>query len=449
MLKGLETGFIDLCYIDPPFFSRRNHKDVSKSTSEVRGFQDTWTGDITNYINFIKPRISEIYRVLKPNGTLYLQCDVSAVFHLKVACDEIFSYDNFLNCIVWKRHSPSKNTDRNYGSIADYILIYVKGPKYTFNVQYLPIDQKVFNMVEPVTGRKFRSQPLVVKGNQEGRVFDFGGRKYTIKKGKALKWTQETINKRLAKNPRLIYWTSGGEPRYKTYLDEHKGIKLSCLWTDIQLITSTSSERLGYPTQKPRKLIERIIKVSSNPGDVVLDAFNGSGTTTFCAKNLNRKFIGIDRSATACRLAASRISYPVRDIVGHPVSKEELSTIEDFEFVNWIAWKMNATQNHDYRKEGIDAICRGTGVPVIMKQSAELKRDEFHELASILEARVGDTNTGAIVVLDRTGEMSKFGNELPGKTGVVIKIYTIDDLNGNVHVSDNVSISPRAPLRIS
>ncbi|MHA1372317.1 MAG: site-specific DNA-methyltransferase, partial [Promethearchaeota archaeon] len=339
ILAGFPDEIVDLCYIDPPFFSRRTHRDVARSSSEVRGFNDTWGGDINNYIDFIRPRIKEIFRVLKPDGSFYLHCDISGVFHLKVLCDEIFGSDSFLNDIIWKRHSPSKNTDRNYASIADHILFYVKGSNYTFNVQYLPIDKSVFNMVEPETGRRFRSQPLVVKGNQEGKVYDFGGRKYVIKKGKALKWTQETIDRRLKKNPLLIYWTSGGEPRYKTYLDEHKGIKLSCIWTDIKLVTSTSSERLDYPTQKPIKLLERIIKVSSNPGDVVLDAFCGSGTTVIAAKKLKRQFIGIDVSPTACRLAASRISYPVESIIGHPAGRDDLEKLPEFEVLNWVCWK--------------------------------------------------------------------------------------------------------------
>ena len=122
ILKGIPDGVVDLCYIDPPFYSKRNHRDISKKTSEIRGFQDTWSGDKQNYLDFMRPRIEEIYRVLKPNGSFYLHCDISAVFHLKVICDEIFGSDCFLNDIVWKRHSSSKNTSRNYASIADHIL---------------------------------------------------------------------------------------------------------------------------------------------------------------------------------------------------------------------------------------------------------------------------------------------------------------------------------------
>lgn len=339
VLRSMPGDIVDLCYIDPPFYSRRNHRDVSRETDEVRGFQDTWGGDMDRYIEYMRSRVREIHRVLKPSGSFYLHCDVSAVFHLKVMCDEIFGDDCFLNDIVWKRHSSSKNTDRNYPSIADHVLFYVKGPEYTFNVQYLPIDRKVFNKKEKETGRWFRSQPLVVKGNQEGKVFDFRGRTYTIKKGKALKWSQETIDRRLAENPRLIYWTSGGEPRYKTYHDDSKGIMASCIWTDIHLVTSTSSERLDYPTQKPLKLLDRIVACATNEGHVVLDAFAGSGTTLVSARRLGRKFIGIDASPTACRLAASRLEVPVEEIRGHPEKIDDFSELPPFELQNWQSWK--------------------------------------------------------------------------------------------------------------
>ncbi|MHA1794137.1 MAG: DNA methyltransferase [Promethearchaeota archaeon] len=437
ILKRFPSGVVDLCYIDPPFFSRRNHVDFSASTSEVRGFQDTWGGKMEKYLSFMKPRIQEIYRVLKPNGTFYLHCDVSGVFHLKVACDEIFGEEGFLNCIIWKRHSPSKNTDRNFGSIVDYILVYVKGSDYVFNVQYLPIDEKVFNLTEPETGRKFRSQPLVVKGNQAGKVFDFGGRKYTIKEGKALKWTQKTIDKRLKRNPRLIYWTSGGEPRYKTYLDEHKGIKLSCLWTDIKLITSTSSERLNYPTQKPRKLLERIIKVSTNEGDLVLDAFNGSGTTIYCAKKLNRKFIGIDVSPTACRLAASRIGYNVNEINGHPYTIEDLKSIPFFEYKNWVCWKMNATQKMNNKKFKIDAITRSTRIPIIIKQENSITKADLAHLKNFLSMnKTKNSQVGVVITLDRQGSEREIVVD-----EYKIKHYSIKDLNEGMHNNEGISIN--------
>jgi site-specific DNA-methyltransferase (adenine-specific) len=121
-LQSMPASSVDLCYIDPPFFSRRNHQDLGKGTDEVRGFHDTWSGDIQNYIDFMKLRVQEISRLLKPNGSFYLHCDVSAVFHLKVMCDGIFGGDRFLTDIIWKRHSPSKNTGRNYGNIVDHVL---------------------------------------------------------------------------------------------------------------------------------------------------------------------------------------------------------------------------------------------------------------------------------------------------------------------------------------
>jgi DNA modification methylase len=367
---------------------------------------------------------------------------VSAVFHLKVMCDDVFGGDSFLNDIIWKRHSPSKNTDRNYGSIVDHVLYYAKGPGYTFNVQYIAMDDSVFNIVEPETGRRFRSQPLVVKGNQEGKMFDFGGRKYTIKKNKALKWTQETIDERLKKNSRLIYWTGSGEPRYKTYLDESKGIKLTSLWNDIKLVTSTSSERLAYPTQKPQKFMERIISVSSNPGDVVLDAFIGSGTTIVAANAIGRQFAGIDVSPTACRLAASRIGHPVEQIVGHPRTADELRPVPEFEFVNWVCWKMNATVKKDV--PGINAMCRHSKVPVLAKQSTPLVPEDLDGMISAIDAiSEGTTKKAACVALDFDENIDTYLETVAADKAISIYRYTIDDLNRNKHVDDGITISTK------
>ncbi|HME53616.1 MAG TPA: site-specific DNA-methyltransferase [Candidatus Lokiarchaeia archaeon] len=442
ILQSYPDGIIDLCYIDPPFFSRRNHQDLAKGTAEVRGFHDTWSGNIENYIDFMQPRVQEIYRVLKPDGSFYLHCDVSAVFHLKVMCDEIFGSDDFLNDIVWKRHSPSKNTDRNYGSIVDHVLYYAKGTGYTFNVQYITMDDSVFNIVEPETGRLFRSQPLVVRGNQEGKLFDFGGRKYTIKKNKALKWTQETIDARLKKNPLLIYWTGSGEPRYKTYLDESKGIKLTSLWSDIKLVTSTSSERLAYPTQKPQKFMERIISVSSNPGDIVLDAFCGSGTTIVAASALGRQFAGIDASPTACRLTASRIGYPVEKIIDHPKTGEDLQHVPEFEFINWVAWKMNANVKADF--PGINAVCRHTKIPVFAKQDTSLVPEDLDGMVSFIEdVQERAQRKGACVALAFDENIDAFLGNLRDEKSIHIYRFTIDDLNRNKHLDDGITISTK------
>ncbi|NMC06264.1 MAG: site-specific DNA-methyltransferase [Candidatus Lokiarchaeota archaeon] len=441
VLRSLPAGCIDLCYIDPPFFSRRNHKDIARGTDEVRGFHDTWNGDINAYIDFMRARVQEIHRVLKPTGSFYLHVDVSAVFHLKVMCDEIFGGDNFSTDIIWKRHSPSKNTGRNYGNIVDHVLYYVKGEGYTFNVQYIPMDDAVFNLVEPETGRRFRSQPLVVKGNQEGKVFDFGGRKYTIKKGQALKWSQETIDDRLARNPRLIYWTGGGEPRYKTYLDESKGIKLTSLWDDIKLVTSTSSERLDYPTQKPQKFLERIISVSSNPGDVVLDAFSGSGTTLVAAKALGRGFVGIDLSPTACRLAASRLGYPVSGIQGHPSTPDDFKKFPGFELRNWVAWKLNAAQKHDMESIGIDMVCRNTKIPVIIKDNGELLPKDLDGLISAVKTNASSgIPTGICVALAFDPGIDAYIEQVNRERNIRIIKYTANDLALERHVGDGVTI---------
>ena len=300
----------------------------------------------------------------------------------------------------------------------------------------------MFNKTEKGTKRRFRSQPLVVKGNQEGKVFDFGGRKYTIKTGKALKWSQKTINKRLANNPQLIYWTSGGEPRYKTYLDEHKGIKLVNIWTDIKLITSTSSERLDYPTQKPIKLLKRIIKVSSSTGDVVLDVFNGSGTTTTAARELGRRFIGIDKSPTACRLAASRIGYFINEIAGHPSTVDDLELLPEFEVINWVCWKLNATQAHGYKKAGITAFTKGVKVPLVIKPKGMLLSEDIQKIVHNF-----DGNTDQIKIAFIGSKIKKDCHELINKLNKKSEsryyLYTFEDIFNEKHLDDGISVKQR------
>jgi DNA modification methylase len=296
-LKGMPGKSVDLIYIDPPFFTGNSHYD----------FGDNWPS-IESYIAFMEPRLREMHRVLKKTGSLYVHCDYHSNSYLRVLVDSIFGLDGSLvNEITWRRNNSNNNADRKFGSSTDTILFYAKSGDYTFNKQYTAVDEKSFTMTEYETGRKFKTSPLVVTGKSTERSFDFDGSSFTVPAGKRLKWTQETIDNRLKKNPLLIYWTSNDVPRYKVYMDENKGKPVQTFWDDVGYVTATASESLGYSTQKPEALLERVIKASSNLGDLVLDAFAGSGTTCAVASRLGRRSICIDQNPKACKIMEKRL----------------------------------------------------------------------------------------------------------------------------------------------
>ncbi len=301
-LKRIEDSTIDLVYIDPPFNSNREYfkEDVT--------FADKFKS-ISHYIEWIRPRIAQINRVLKETGSFYLHCDKNASHYLKVLCDDVFGESNFRCEIIWIRTTHPHSISRSFDTITDNILFYTKSDNYKFHTAYRKPgkkEKKTFNIKEEETGRWFKHASLesgMNKSNKDEPRF-INGKKITTKLG--WKWTQETLNTRLKKNPHLIYWTKNGRARYKLYLDDFKGYKVHNLWDDIAPLDSNSQDHI-YATQKPVELLKRIIKVSTDPDDLVLDCFCGSGTTAVAAKELGRNFICIDESEEAIHIANGRL----------------------------------------------------------------------------------------------------------------------------------------------
>ncbi|MHA1150057.1 MAG: DNA-methyltransferase [Promethearchaeota archaeon] len=251
ILKKIESNFIDLIYIDPPFYTGVDYKE----------FKDQWES-LDDYLKFMKRRIEEIYRVLKETGSFYLHCDANAVFDLKLICDEIFGRKYFRRMIIWNVGSVSgfKSKVRGWVRQHDTLLYYTKSDKYTFIKQYTPYKEEYIK-------KMFRYK-------------DENGRLYRKRRGG------------------------------KQYLDENPGNAVGDVWNDIYSYQTRtrSKEYLGYPTQKPDKLLKRIIQASSNEGDLVADFFCGSGTTLAVAKKLNRNWIGVDINPNAIDLCKKRLN---------------------------------------------------------------------------------------------------------------------------------------------
>jgi DNA modification methylase len=263
---------------------------------------------MTAYIVMLAARLVELHRILKPTGTLFLHCDPSAGHYIKIIMDAIFG-DRLINQISWKRstaHSDAKQGAKHLGRITDLIFWYAKSDTWTHNVQYTPYDEDYVNEfykeVEEGTGRRYALDNLTGPGGKKK-----GNPSYEVM-GITRYWrySQDKMNA-LIQAGRIVQKSPGSVPRYKRYLDEMPGLSLQDMWSDIKPLQSRSKESLGYPTQKPVALLERIIKMASNPGDVVLDPFCGCGTTIAAAQSLNRTWIGIDIGQIAIEITRKRI----------------------------------------------------------------------------------------------------------------------------------------------
>ena len=366
MLKDIPDESVDLIYLDPPFNSNRNYEVFWGDVQEKRAFADRF-GDAEAYINYMRPRVMELYRVLKKTGSFYYHCDWHASHYVKIMLDQIFSFGNFRNEIIWKRKTgrgETQHKSHEFGVSTESIFFYTKTRKNIFNSQYtfdaIGYDDyiaKAYKYVDE-NGRRYQSDNLASPSPRPNLIYEYKGYKppkngWAISKEKMKEWDKEG---------RIIFpKNKEGRIRRKRYLDELKGKPVQNLWDDIQPISSHSAERLGYPTQKPISLLERIINASSNKGDVILDAFCGCGTTLIAAHKLGRKWIGIDISPTACRVMSQRLYdlYKLKEgkdfeVYDLPKSEEELRMLPHFEFQNWAVIALGQLTNT-------------TGVPNVIK----------------------------------------------------------------------------------
>ena len=438
---------VDLVYLDPPFNSNATYNVLFKertgeeSPAQIKAFTDTWewTSEsertllqeiienpaasakvkemIGAFLNFIgrnammaylvmmTPRLVELRRVLKPTGSIYLHCDPTAGHYLKVLMDTVFGAKSFRNEVVWRR-TTSHSDAKGLGRVHDTILFYAKDhAEFKWNRIYQPLDSEYvanYYRYEDSEGRKFMSADLSAAGQGPSRRF---GEKGTIAPPQGRHWMhdQEGIEGLLRDN--RIFWTRNGVPRLKVYLDEHPGMPAQDTWTDILPLRSWHKERLGYPTQKPLGLLERVIQSSSNEGDVVLDPFCGCGTAVAAAQKLNRRWIGIDITHLAVALMKNRlktghdlVAGKDYEVVGEPVdvgSAKALAEQDRFQFQYWAMSLLEALPRGDEKKgadRGIDGVVHFVDGPkrkmekaVVQVKSGRVSSPHIRDLKGTME----------------------------------------------------------------
>lgn len=341
--------FIDLIYIDPPFNSKRNYNvlfesmDMKDANAQKQAFADTWSNyeyvdtlnelaelhkdlydlltmfhnlksisdSATAYLTTMAIRIYYMHKLLKDTGSFYLHCDPTMSHYLKLMCDMVFGEDAYTNEIIWKRsdaHSDSKQGSKHYGRIHDVILFYRKTSKSIFNTLYNPLPQSTidnwYKNIDEETGKKFNKGDLQAPGGA-GK-----GNPHYEWNGHLKYWRFTKQNMQKMHDEGKIVYSKSGMPYQKRFLEDSKGISLQDMWDDISMLRGLqrSGESLGYPTQKPEALLERIIKASSNEGDIIADFFCGCGTTIAAAQRLNRQWLGADISHLAVRLIKKRLT---------------------------------------------------------------------------------------------------------------------------------------------
>lgn len=475
-LSKLPNACVDLVYIDPPFNSNRNYEVFWYEKREMRSFDDRHTSTQA-YIDFMRPRCVELARVLKPTGTFYYHCDWHACHYAKVMLDQIFDETGFVNEIVWKRqssHNDAKQGSKHLGRVHDMLFMYTKSKDYFFKHLYRPYDpeyvEKFYRHVEEGTGRRYQLGDLGAPG---GAAPSKGNPHYEFL-GVTRYWRYSKENMdRLYKQGRIVQTKVGAVPRLKRYLDEGKGVPLGSVWDDIGPVQGAADERVGFPTQKPLKQLERIIEISSEPGDVVLDAFCGCGTALVAAQNAGRQWVGIDISPTACRVMAKRLrnncglsesdtlwkigrGFVVRDL---PWTEDQLRKLPPFEFENWAVIAVGGTPNRrqvgdmgiDGRIYPVSALPKGRAredqfafmddwYPIQVKQSDKVGRPDIDSFEAVMmrENRDKGFMVGFEFTLDAEKEISRFGS----KTGRQIIARRVKELLEDEQALQRVPPSP-------
>ncbi len=363
MRERIPDESVDLVYLDPPFNSKAKYNVMcgKRSESETRermtAFEDTWRwgeqseaefkellacgpgkltdlvrtlrsflgpSHMTAYLVMMAARLVELHRVLRRTGSVYLHCDPTASHYLKLVMDSVFGHGNFRNEIVWKRSRNRSSIRKIYRRAHDVLLFYTRSDDYSFTLQYRDLSEGSKKLYNKKDDRgSYQLVPLLVSGPRNGETgAPWRGIDPNARGKNGMHWVTLPDKLEEYEEQGLIYWPKKerGTPRLKYYLEDTKGVPVSDLWDDIPLIASSSAEALGYPTQKPELLLERIIRGGSKVDDVILDPFSGCGTAVAVAERLGRRWIGIDISPVAMSL----MRYRLQQKLGNKLSPYEV-----------------------------------------------------------------------------------------------------------------------------
>lgn len=487
--KEIPNESVDLIYLDPPFNSNRSYNVLFKShtgtesQAQIEAFDDTWhwstqtevaltelalggydpdvvravtamrdmlgPNDVLAYLVMMTPRLVELRRVLKPTGSLYLHCDPTASHYLKVILDAIFGPTNFRNEISWRRSNPKSLVSVNFPNCRDVILRYSRGPRPTFNMIYETHDPEYVRKAykyEDERGR-YRLLPLLNPNDDRPNLtYEFLG------VTRVWRWTKERMEQAYSDGI-VVQVKPGAVPQYKKYLADSLGRTITDNWDDIE--QAAGNETLGYPTQKPVALLERIINASSNPGDVVLDPFCGCGTAVAAAQKLDRRWVGIDITYLAIDLIQKRLRHTygdeIRDMFrvhGIPADVDgarALFATNPFDFERWAVSLVDGRPNDkQVGDRGIDgrvlfptAVDRLGLMLVSVKGGATVNPSMVRDLVGTV--RTERAEMGLLITLaeptrgmrDAAEKAGTYSHDLTGRTFKRVQIITVAELLAN------------------
>ena len=316
-------GKVSLIYIDPPYSTN----SVFESREQKFAYHDLLSG--AGFVEFLRERLIVLRELLSERGSIYVHLDENMAFPIKLIMDEVFGAENFRNFITRKKCNTKNYTRRTYGNISDYILFYSKGDSYIWNRPVIAwtdeSGKKEYTYVEAATGRRFKKVPIHAPGVRNGATGK-PWRDMLPPPGKHWQFPPSTLEEMDRRGE--IFWSSNGNPRRKIYLENSSGIPVQDIWMDFKDAHNQNIEITGYPTEKNVEMLEQIISASSNPGDLVLDCFAGSGTTLVAAGNLGRHWIGIDKSNEAIATIVNRLRFGSRPM-GDFVTKKRMAAADN------------------------------------------------------------------------------------------------------------------------
>jgi DNA modification methylase len=456
VMKNMGDESVDLIYLDPPFFSNRNYEVIWGDEGEKRSFQDRWAGGIDKYIDWLKERIEQMYRILKKTGVIFLHCDWHANAYIRVEIlDKLFGSDNFINEFIWKRSYTRSSISKAARKNHDTIFLYSKSKKYTFNQQFMELSEASKKIYKNQDDKgTYRLVPLLVSGKRNGETGKPWRNVDPNKQGKeGMHWvtTHDKLDE-YDKQGLVYYPPKGVTPQLKYYLEQSPGVPINEVWDDI--LNVQSNEQIGYPTQKPEALLKRIIEMCSNKNDLIFDPFLGGGTTIAVADKLNRKWVGIDQSVQAVKISELRLNNE-QDLFSNPFvvqlqkyDWDDLRTKNAFDFENWIVQQYGGYPNQKQRGDsGIDGKMPDN-TPIQVKRSEGIGRnviDNFLSAIQRYDKKLFDSN---IKNKKRVGVLISFSfgkGAIEEKSRLKLKENIIIDL---IPVQEIVPISHKPSINI-